>query len=180
MPHLPVPGAAAPVDAGRTTSTGGSVAALVASTFFGALFLLPPALEPLVGAEVLGWRILLTIPVVVGVHLATGGWRDVHRVVCRLRHRRALIAILIVDAALLGVQLWLFSWAPQSGNGLDTALGYLLLPLVMVIVGTVLHREQLSLLRTAAVTSAAVGVVAAVVVAGGLSWVTLVVGLGYP
>lgn len=38
------------------------------------------------------------------------------------------------------------------------ALGYLLLPLIMVVVGRVIHREHLPRLRVAAVAAAAIGV----------------------
>jgi chloramphenicol-sensitive protein RarD len=85
-----------------------------------------------------------------------------------------------VDAALLGLHLWLFGWAPQSGHGLDLSLGYLILPLVMVVVSVVVYREKLSRWRIGAVLCAAAGVTAAVVVAGGLRWPTLLVALGLP
>ena len=36
---------------------------------------------------------------------------------------------------MLGVQLWLFLWAPLHGRALPVSLGYFLLPLVMVLAG---------------------------------------------
>jgi chloramphenicol-sensitive protein RarD len=124
--------------------------------------------------------VVLTLPVVIVILLLARRWGAVVAVVRRLRERPALVAVLVANGLMLGVQLWLFAWAPQSGHGLDAALGYLLLPLVMVLLGVVIHRERLSGLRLGAVAAAAVGVAAALVVAGGLSWVTLAVAFGYP
>src|SRR5690606_38263881 len=84
------------------------------------------------------------------------------------------------NAALLAPQFFLFAWAPQTGHGLEVALGYFLMPLMMVFVGVFLFRERMGVLRTLAVASAVMGVVAAFLVAGGLHWSTVVVAVGYP
>jgi chloramphenicol-sensitive protein RarD len=158
----------------------GVVASIVASVLFGVLFVLPPLLDPLSPTGIFGWRVVLSLPVITVLLLAIRWWPEVPKVAVRMRRRKVLLLALVVDAALLAVQLWLFAWAPATGHGLDAALGYLLLPLVMVFIGLVGHRERLSHLRIAAVASAAIGVACAVVVAGGVSWVTAVVALGYP
>ena len=158
----------------------GVLASVAASVLFGVLFILPPLLDPLSPDGIFGWRVVLSLPIVTVLLLALRWWPEVSALAARLRRQRVLIAALLLDAALLAVQLWLFGWAPASGHGLDAALGYLLLPLVMVVIGLVGHRERLSPLRIGAVASALVGVAAAVVVAGGVSWVTAVVALGYP
>lgn len=158
----------------------GVLASIVASVLFGVLFVIPPLLDPLSPDGIFGWRVVLSLPIVTVLLLAIRWWPQVSVLAARVRRRRRLIAALLVDSALLAVQLWLFTWAPASGHGLDAALGYLLLPLVMVVVGLVGHRERLSPLRIGAVGSAAIGVGWAVVAAGGVSWVTAVVALGYP
>ncbi|WP_424186778.1 EamA family transporter RarD [Actinokineospora sp. G85] len=163
-----------------TPSRFGVFASVAASTLFGVVFLMAADLEPLNADQLLAWRLVVTLPVVAVLYTAFKTWADVRALLSRLRARPALIAVLVLDGHLLGVQLWLFGWAPQSGHGLDAALGYLLLPLVMVAVGALLHRERLAPLRLAAVGSAAVGVTAAVVLADGLSWLTLVIALGIP
>lgn len=107
-------------------------------------------------------------------------WGDVGRLVKRLRAHPLLILVIIFDSSLLAVQLWLFGWAPQTGHGLDLALGFLLLPLVMVLAGVLLHRERLSAGRLVAIAFALTGVAAAVFLAGGIGWATGIVALGYP
>lgn len=158
----------------------GVVASIGASVLFGVLFILPPTFDSLSGTEVFGWRVMLTLPLVALIFVTTRQWSDVVAVTRRLRARPALTGVLVIDGLLLGVQLWLFGWAPQSGHGLDASLGYLLLPLVMVVLGMLVHGEKLSLTRGAAVAAAACGVVAALILDGGLSWATLVVAVGYP
>jgi chloramphenicol-sensitive protein RarD len=170
VPH-PVP---------HRSDSRGVLASVAASALFGVLFVIPPLLDPLSPDGIFGWRVVLSLPIVTVLLLALRWWPEVSALAGRLRRRRVLIAALLVDSALLAVQLWLFGWAPATGHGLDAALGYLLLPLVMVVIGLVGHRERLSPLRIGAVGSAAIGVAWAVVAAGGVSWVTALVALGYP
>jgi chloramphenicol-sensitive protein RarD len=46
---------------------------------------------------------------------------------------------MVVSSALLGVQLWLFMWAPLNGRSLDVSVGYFLLPLTMVLTGRLVY-----------------------------------------
>jgi chloramphenicol-sensitive protein RarD len=39
---------------------------------------------------------------------------------------------LVGCVTMLGVQQWLFMWAPLHGNLLDVSLGYFILPIIMV------------------------------------------------
>lgn len=171
---------AAGAPAARHASFGGVLASVVASVLFAVLFVLAPALDGLDANEVFGWRVVASLPLVALIFALTRRWRDVVRVARRLGAHPALIPVMLLNGLLLGVQLWIFGWAPQTGHGLDASLGYLLLPLVMVIVGALLHRERLTGWRIAAVSSAGVGVIAAIVVAGGLAPVTIAIALGYP
>lgn len=158
----------------------GVLASIGASSLFGVLFLIPGMLAPLSGTDVFGWRVLTSLPVALVVLALARCLGDVRAVVRRVRSAPRLVLVILLDAALLGVQLWLFSWAPVAGHGLETALGYLLMPLAMVLVGVVMHGERVSALRGSAVAAAGVAVAAAFLLDGGLSWVTALVALGYP
>jgi chloramphenicol-sensitive protein RarD len=129
---------------------------------------------------VFAWRIVFTLPTLAVLLSVTGGWRDVRQVAGLLRRHPRRLLVLVVDALLMGVQVWMFAWAPRTGHALDVSLGYLLLPLVMVLVGAVLHGERFTALRVVAVACAVLGVIAAMAVGGGVAWPTLVVALGYP
>lgn len=108
---------------------------------------------------------------------ARAEWRTIVR---RIRSRPALVLLGAMAAALMGVQLWLFVWAPLNSMAMAVSFGYFLMPLTMVLAGRVFFADKLSVLRKLAVAAAAIGVAHEALAAGGLRWPTLLVCLGYP
>ncbi|MBP7544938.1 MAG: EamA family transporter RarD [Acidovorax sp.] len=157
----------------------GLAASVIASFLFGALYLLAPWLAPLDGEQVFGWRILSTLPFTTALLLLRGQWPQVQALLLRARQEPLWGLGLLASAALLGVQLWLFLWAPLHGRALPVSLGYFLLPLVMVLAGRLLFGEQLTRLQWLATVLAALGVLHEIWRAGGMSWETWLVALGY-
>lgn len=86
----------------------------------------------------------------------------------------------LMSAILVAPQYWLFVWAPANGETLNLALGYFTLPIVMVLVGRFVYQESLSRLQKIACLFALLGTVWAYTLSSGVSWVVLVVALGYP
>ena len=158
----------------------GIMTSVMASTLFAVLSYYTSLLAPLTGEEIFGWRMLLTLPCVTLFLLITGDWRLAHGVLKRIRQHPALLLGLVGTSSLMGVQLWLFLWAPLHGRSLDVSLGYFMLPLTMVLTGKLLWGERLSRAQTIAVTFAALGVAHEVYRHGGVAWETLLVALGYP
>lgn len=157
----------------------GIVASVLASVLFGAIYYLSPWLQPLDGEQIFGWRVLVTLPFTSLLLLASGEGRLLRAVWQRVKARPRLAWLLLASAAMLGVQLWLFMWAPLHGRALPVSLGYFLLPLVMVLVGRVVYGERLSPAQALATLLATVGVAYEVWRAGGLSWETWLVAVGY-
>lgn len=153
---------------------------VLASVLFAAMYAYTSLLTPLDGQEIYGWRILLTAPCLTLLVLATGTWPEVLRILERVRRERHFWALRLLSAALLGVQLWLFMWAPVNGYGLDVSLGYFLLPISMVILGRIAFRDSISRLQLLACALAITGIANQIIVAQTLSWPALVVCLGYP
>ncbi len=85
-----------------------------------------------------------------------------------------------LSALLVAPQYWLFVWAPANGETLNLALGYFTMPIVMVVVGRFIYNESLSRLQKFACLFAVLGTLYAYVMAAGISWVVLVVAIGYP
>ena len=85
-----------------------------------------------------------------------------------------------VSAALLSLQLWVFSWAPLNGRVMQVALGYFLLPLALVVVGRLIYKDRMAWWQWTAAGIAGVGVLYELLRVGGISWETLLVCLGYP
>jgi len=158
----------------------GIVLSVLASSLFGVMYYFTSLLWPLSGAEIFGWRMLLTLPCMTLFMCFSGDWRLVPTIVTRLRQHPRLWIALLASSALVGLQLWLFLWAPLNGHSLDVSLGYFLLPLTMILTGRVVYGEHLSHLQKIAAALATFGVANEVYRVGGFSWTTLVVAIGYP
>src|SRR5690606_27530610 len=137
-------------------------------------------LHPLSGASVFAWRVVLALPVLALLISRARVWKAIADIQRRVFRDWRLAAALIFSAILIGIQLWLFVWAPLHGYGLDVSMGYFLLPLAMVVVGRVLCRERLTGFQRIAVVLAALGVFHELLRVGAISWATAVVVVGYP
>jgi chloramphenicol-sensitive protein RarD len=158
----------------------GIALSVTASVLFAVMYYYTSLLAPLSGVEIFGWRMLLTVPCMTVYMVVSGEWKRVVELVRRVIATPKLIAGLVASSALLGVQLWLFMWAPLNGYSLDVSLGYFLLPLTMVLTGRIAFGERLSYLQKVAVVFACLGVINELYQVGGFSWATLLVCIGYP
>lgn len=153
---------------------------LLASTLFGLLYYYSTLLMPLTGLDIFAWRMILTVPFMVVFIVMIGEFHLIYQLVLRCIRQPWLLGILVATAALIGIQLWLFLWAPINGFGLDVSLGYFMLPLSIALMDRIFYRGKLTVWRKLAVISAAVGVLHEIFRVGGFSWPALVVALGYP
>jgi len=153
---------------------------IIASILFGALYYYVALLRPLDGEQVFGWRVLLTVPGLMLILTSYRAWSGVWALCARVRREPRLRLVLPILASILGLQLWLFVWAPLHGRALDVSLGFFLLPLTMVLVGRLVLKERLSTLQTLAVVFAVLGVGHELWRTLAFSWATAVIVLLYP
>lgn len=158
----------------------GVAVSLAASFLFGVLYYYATLLAPLGGQELFGWRTLTTAPFLTIFMVKAGFWPLVAQVWGRIKANRLLVFPFALSSLLLSVQFWLFLWAPVNNRALEVSLGYLLMPLVMVLCGRVFFGEHLAPYQKMSVLFAALGVGNQVYRMGGLSWEMLVVALGFP
>lgn len=158
----------------------GIVSSVMASFMFAVMYFYTSLLSPLDGEEIFGWRMLLTMPCVTLFMLISRDWPLVTGLFARIRKNPWLLLGLCATSALMGVQLWLFLWAPLHGRSLEVSLGYFLLPLSMVLTGRAVYGERLSRLQKLAVLCAMTGVGHALYQQGSFAWETLLVAGGYP
>ncbi|WP_095108441.1 EamA family transporter RarD [Pseudomonas sp. Irchel 3E20] len=158
----------------------GIALSVLASVLFAVMYFYTTLLGPLDGMEIFGWRMLLTVPCMTLFMLALGELKQVTQLLRRVLDAPRLIPVLLLSSAMVGVQLWLFLWAPVNGHGLDVSLGYFLLPLTMVLTGRVVYGERLSRPQKIAAVLALLGVANALYQVGSVNWTTLLVALGYP
>lgn len=154
----------------RVASDRSGVAyALGAFGLWGAFPLYFHAVAAVPAPEVLAHRIVWSVVCVAG---ALGLWRQWPAVGRALADRRTLLAL--TGSALLISANWLvFIWAVAQGRVLEASLGYYITPLVSVLLGWLVLREQLSPLQWVAVALAALGVGAMLARAGAFPWVSL-------
>lgn len=158
----------------------GIVLSVSASCLFAVMYFYTSLLTPLNGEDIFGWRMLLTVPCMTLFMLVSGDWKRVPAILARVRREPLLPLKLLLSSVMLGLQLWVFLWAPLNGHSLDTALGYFLLPLTMVLTGRIVYGERLSRLQTLAALLALCGVLNELYRVGSFSWTTLLVAIGYP
>lgn len=164
----------------RSDSAKGVIVSLSASCLFGLMYYYATMLTPLNGMEIFGWRVLSTLPFLTVFMRRAGFWRHVADIFERAKGSKPFGAFLVLSSALIGVQFWLFLWAPVNGMALAVSLGYLLMPLVMVVFGRVLFQDQLLPYQKIAVVFAVLGVGNQVWQVGSLSWAVVLVAVGFP
>lgn len=158
----------------------GILSSVMASCLFAVMYFYTSLLTPLDGEEIFGWRTLLTLPCLTLFMLVSKDWKRVGELLARVKHTPLLLLGMVGTSWLMGVQLWLFLWAPLHGRSLEVSMGYFLLPLAMVLTGRLVYGERLSRLQKVAVACAALGVGHELYQHGNFAWETLVVTIGYP
>lgn len=104
------------------------------------------------------------------------------------RRRQELIAaigssdqlkLLGVTAILITINWGVYIWAVANARVVEASMGYFLTPLLNIIAGVLIFKENLSTLRWLAITFAAAGVLYYIVSIGNLPWVALSVGFSF-
>ncbi|WP_296244015.1 MULTISPECIES: EamA family transporter RarD [unclassified Psychrobacter] len=157
----------------------GVALAILSNLLFGVLYAYSSFLVPLSGTQVFILRMLAMWAALVG-YLLISGRLGLH--IDKLKALRTVKqwAWLLLPTPIFLSQFWLFMWAPVNGQGVQTAMGYFLFPLMMVVFGCILFGEKLSRLQWLAVGFAAVGVGSEIVRTQSVSWATLWVCGTYP
>jgi chloramphenicol-sensitive protein RarD len=128
-----------------------------------------PLLEPAGGLEIVAHRVVWSLLFIALLLTVLRAWPRVRAVVA---DRRALL--ILVGAALLISGNWLvFVYGVNSGQVVETSLGYFINPLVSVLLGVVVLSERLRPAQWVAVGIAAVAVAVLTVDYGRPPWIAL-------
>jgi chloramphenicol-sensitive protein RarD len=147
----------------------GVLSGLSAYALWGLFPLYFPLLEPAGGLEIVAHRVLWSV-VFVGLLLTVRrNWSQVRALL--FDPRRLLV---LAGAALLIAVNWLvFVYGVNSGQVVETSLGYFINPLVSVLLGVVIFSERLRPLQWCAVGIATVAVAVLTVDYGHPPWIAL-------
>ncbi|HYH26637.1 MAG TPA: EamA family transporter RarD [Blastococcus sp.] len=147
----------------------GVLSGLAAYALWGLFPLYFPLLEPAGGIEIVAHRVLWSLLFIGLLLTAVHRWRHVRSA---LRDRRTLLVL--TGAAVLIAANWLiFVYGVNSGQVVETSLGYFINPLVSVLLGVVVFSERLRPLQWVAVGTAAVAVAVLTVDYGRPPWIAL-------
>jgi chloramphenicol-sensitive protein RarD len=128
-----------------------------------------PLLEPAGGLEIVAHRVVWSLVFIALLLTVLRAWARVRAV---LTDRRALL--ILVGAAVLISGNWLiFVYGVNSGQVVETSLGYFINPLVSVLLGVVVLSERLRPAQWVAVGIAAVAVTVLTVDYGRPPWIAL-------
>ncbi len=140
--------------------------------------MMPLYIKPLAGIsafEVLAHRILWSLPVALGfvwLMKQVGEYRAV------LTHPRSLLTML-ASSVLISINWSVYMWAIMHNQVLSTSLGYYLNPLVNVLLGRLVLKEQLNRWQAAAVVVAATGVGILLFEEPGAIWISITLALSF-
>lgn len=132
-----------------------------------------PLLRPAGDVEVLAHRVLWSLVLLLVVLQVTRGWTAVRRA------QRAQVGRLVVAATLLTLNWGTYIYGVNSGQVVETSLGYFINPLVSVALGVVVLGERLRPHQQVAVAIAAAGVGVLTVTNGRPPWIALVLAVSF-
>jgi chloramphenicol-sensitive protein RarD len=153
----------------------GVAAALGAFLLWGILPLYFVAIAQVPTYEIVANRIGWSAVLVTAIVLARGQGPALLRAIRNRRHFLGLVG----SSICITVNWSFFAWAIPHGHALDAGFGYLVNPLVNVLLGFVVLRERLPRTRAIAVLLAAAGVAALAYGQGGVPWIVLVLPISF-
>jgi chloramphenicol-sensitive protein RarD len=112
--------------------------------------------------ELIGWRVVTAVVLLLALVAAQGKVRAVWGAL----RNPAMLWRVSVAAVLLAVNWTLYVWAVVNEHVIETALGYFIAPLLTSLLGVVVLREPLRALQKAAISFAAASVVVMTVAYG--------------
>jgi len=132
----------------------GAIAAIATYAFWGVMPIYFKLLGGVPAPELLGWRIIWSMPICLAIIALQ---RQGASLAAALRDRGVLLR-LTTSAFLTCTNSLIFFVAVVTGHVLATSLGYYIMPLVNVLIGTVFLKERLSRIQWSAVAVAAAGI----------------------
>jgi chloramphenicol-sensitive protein RarD len=153
----------------------GVLSGLAAYSMWGLFPLYFPLLEPAGGLEIVAHRVVWSLLVVAVILTVVRRWSHVRAAFVDPRS-----LLVLGGAAVLVAANWLvFVYAVNSGQVVETSLGYFINPLVSVLLGVVVFAERLRRPQWVAVGIATVAVVVLTVDYGRPPWIALTLALTF-
>ncbi|MFT4214647.1 MAG: EamA family transporter RarD [Microbacterium sp.] len=155
--------------------TLGVVYAFAAYVLWGVFPLYFIALAPSTPAELVAWRVVLSLVVCVVLLTLTRGWGALRRIA----GQRRLLMLTALAGILIFVNWGVYVVATVTGHVIEASLGYFINPLVTVLLAVLVVRERLRPAQWAAVGIALVAVLVIVLGYGAFPWMSLTLAFSF-
>ena len=132
-------------------------------------------LVPTGAIEVLAHRVIWSVAFVVVVLFAVRGWRPLRR----LADRPAALGGVALAAGILAVNWGIYIYGVNTDRVVETALGYFIVPLVVVLLGVGVLRERLRAAQWIAVGIGGTAVAVLTVAYGRIPYIALTLALSF-
>ncbi|GCD44876.1 EamA family transporter RarD [Streptomyces paromomycinus] len=132
-------------------------------------------LGDLAPTEILAHRMVWSLPVAVLILAAIRRWSWVRELVRQPKR----LGMVLVCAAVISVNWFLYIWAVNAGHVLEASLGYFINPLVSIAFGVLVLRERLRPLQWTAVGIGSAAVVVMAVAYGKVPWISLALAFSF-
>ncbi len=151
----------------------GVIFGIAAYAMWGLFPLYWPLLEPASAGEILAHRMVWSLAVMSVVVAALGQWSAI-------RAMSGRTWLLVVAASVfISVNWGVYIYAVNTGQVIDAALGYFIIPLISVLLGVVGFGERLRRLQWAAVALGLVAVLVIGVAGGHFPWISVVLAVSF-
>ncbi|MFC6332666.1 EamA family transporter RarD [Paenibacillus septentrionalis] len=125
--------------------------------------------------EILAHRILWSFVFVAVLVTAAKRWKSLISVVKERKNRLAVLLCSIF----ISCNWLIFIWAVNSGNVIETSLGYYMNPLISVVFAVVFLKEKLRVGQWAAIIIAGIGVLLMAIQYGHVPWIAIVLAVSF-
>lgn len=149
----------------------GLTLAVVANIIWGVAALYWIETQPVAPVDVVAHRAVWSFPIALLMLVILGRVRET----LELFKSMATLAWSVLATLLLSVNWGVFVYAVTEGRATEASLGYFMLPLLTVMLGSLVFKETLGRAQRAAIVMAITAVVLQLVAYGSLPWISLVV-----
>jgi chloramphenicol-sensitive protein RarD len=151
------------------SSQSGAIAAAAAFLFWGVVPIYWKQMQGVSAAELIAHRIVWSLFFLIGVVAWQGNFAALRPGFAGVR----AVGLNLLAGILLTLNWGVYVWAVNEGHVIETSLGYFLVPLCNVAVGSLVLHEKLRPLQWTAIALAAIGVLLLLVRVGHIPWVAL-------
>lgn len=157
----------------------GVLYAALSYLFWGLLPIYWKLLQGLGAVEILANRVLWSFVFMVFLMLVTKKWKEITTLLRSFRANKKQGFMLFLASLLVSCNWFIYIWAVNAGQIIETSIGYYINPLVSVLLGMIALKEKLTKMQCISVGLATIGVLILTISHGNIPWIALSLALTF-